>query len=419
MNPYSLHPAESKDFVGRKKHYQHLFEILKGESSIILVGGPEGIGKTSFLNNVFTREPHPLFIEYTSRGLEREFVIADACRERDIPHSKELVTHLNTLTLKCTLSHSPKDQLPEAFFKTADIFKLNKQAITQIQDTLKKIKETIVVLVKDVDLLPVEQLVFKNLVETSPHFFVIIDLSEKEVFALELEDCELIALEPLSQKESMELIQKGIQDKETAEAVYDICQGYPYFIQVLCWVLHEKKLRQEDIAAFIDDLREGDHEDLYEDIHCEILTVLDSGPRQLFVDLSYAPSVLTLKVIKAFSQVDNDDALSILTEKGILSREGDLFRVHLSISPDSLEFLDDIDVKSFRDIFMGAVDILKKEDDSIFLINQMIYGGDVSEIIPFIENEKALLSIGTDFYTMVTLDLQKSVLKEGYNCREN
>jgi tetratricopeptide (TPR) repeat protein len=416
MNPYSLHPAEAKDFVGRKEYYQHLFQTLKGESTLILVAGPEGIGKTSFLNNVFTSEPQPLFIEYTSKDLEREFVIADACREREIPHSKELVTHLNTLKLKCTLTNSSlKEHLPEAFFMAADIFRLNKQAITQIQDILKKIEETIVVVVKDVELLPVEQMVFKRLVETSPHFFVIMELSEKEVFALELEDCELITLEPLSQKESIELIKKGTLDTETAEAVYDICEGYPYFMQVLCWIIHEKKLRQENIAAFIDDLKEGDPEDLYEDIHFEILTVLDPDPRQLFIDLSYAPSVLTLKVIKAFSQVDNvDDALSTLMEKGILSREGDLFRVHLSISPDSLEFLEDeIDLKSFGDAYMEAVETLKKEDDCIFLLNQMRHSEDISEIIPFIENEKALLSIGTDFLYNDDLEIAEDCLERG------
>lgn len=79
MNPYSLRPAESKDFVGRKEHYHHLSQTLKGESTLILVAGPEGMGKTSFLNNVFTSEPQPLFIEYTSKGFEREFVIADVC----------------------------------------------------------------------------------------------------------------------------------------------------------------------------------------------------------------------------------------------------------------------------------------------------------------------------------------------------
>ena len=405
MNPCVLHPAEMKDFVGRKADYQELQQLLKGKSSIILVAGAPGIGKTSFLNNVLYHnfEPQPIFIEYRSKGLEREFVIPDLYRTSEIPHFRELVEKLNTLRLKFTFSGcspSQEDNLPEAFSKAADIFELNKEPIADIQNTLKKIKGNIVVLVKNVQSLPAEQVIFEMLVNTSPNFFVILDLSEREAYTLALRDYELIELYPLSREESMEMIRKGISDEDIAEAVYDICKGYPYCVQVLCWVVHEKTLRGDDISEFIDVSKE-DPEDLYDNTHLEILAVLDPDPSQLFVDLSYTPSVLTLKVLKAFSHIDNlDDALSVLMEKGILSRREDIFRVHLTISLDSLEYLEDeieIDLKDFKDTFLEAVQTLKKDDDCIFLLDEMRQDEPfLLEVIREIENEKVLLGFGTD-----------------------
>ncbi len=338
----------------------------------------------------------------------------------EILHFRELVEKLNTLKLKFTFSGcspSQKDNLPEAFSKAADIFELNKESIADIQHTLKKIKRNVVVLVKDVQSLPAEQVIFEMLVNTSPNFFVILDLSMREAYTLAVRNYELIELYPLSREESMEIIRKEISDEDIAEAVYDICKGYPHCVQVLCWIVHEKTLRGDDISGFIDVLKE-DPEDPYDNIYLEILAVLDPDPSQLFVDLSYAPSVLTLKVLKAFSHADNlDDALSVLLEKGILSRKEDIFRVYFTISLDSLEYLEDeieIDLKDFKDTFSEAVQTLKKEDDCIFLLDKMRQDEPFFlEVIREIENEKVLLGFGTDELYSGSLESAQACFERG------
>jgi len=111
-NPYTIRPAEMKDFVGRKAHYRELHQLLKRTPSIILVIGIRGMGKASFLKNILHQdfELQPLFIEYNSKNKhEREFVIPDLYRNRkEIPEHSELVEKLNTLKLKFTFSdYSP------------------------------------------------------------------------------------------------------------------------------------------------------------------------------------------------------------------------------------------------------------------------------------------------------------------------
>lgn len=410
-NPYIIYPAEMKDFVGRKAHYRNLHQLLQRTPSIILVIGIRGMGKTSFLKNILHQdfEPQPLFIEYNSKNKhEREFVIPDLYRSRkEIPEHSELVKKLNTLKLKFTFSnYSPslqKEPLPEAFLKVADIFRLNHESIMDIQKALKKIVSNIVVLVNVHNLLPVEQWIFEELVKTSPNFFVIIELTEEMAWATVINNYESIELEPLSRKESVEIIGKGkFLDKETSEAVYELSGGFPYLVQVISWILYEKHLRGEDIHAFIDMLREEDPEDFFGSVHQEILTVLNPDARRLLIDLSCTPSVLTLKVLKAFSQVESHNALSDLTEKGILSQKNGIFRVNLALSPDFLEYIDeyineDEIIGDFTDIYLEAARTLKKEDDCVFLMEDLRNTDEgQSEVVPVLENEDVLLGFGTD-----------------------
>jgi len=405
-NPYIIHPAEMKDFVGRKTHYRKLHQLLKGTPSIILVIGIRGMGKASFLKNILHQdfEPQPLFIEYNSKKHEREFVIPDLYRNRkEIPEHSELVKKLNTLKLKFTFSdYSPssqKEPLSEDFFKAADIFRLNYESLMDIQNTLKKIKANIVVLVNVHNLLPAEQWILEELVKNSQNFFLIIKLTEEMASTMVISNYEPIELEPLSREESVEIIGKGkFLDEETSEAVYELSGGYPYLVQVISWILYEKHLRGEDIHAFIDMLREEEPEDFFGNVHQEILTVLNPDARRLLIDLSCAPSVLTLKVLKAFSQADPHEGLSDLIEKGILSQENGIFRVHLALSPVFLEYIDEDEIiGDFTDIYLEAARTLKKDDDCVFLLEDLRNTDEgQSEVIPVLENEEVLLGFGTD-----------------------
>jgi tetratricopeptide (TPR) repeat protein len=414
-NPYTKRPAEGDDFVGRTSSYQILYRYLKENPSIIVVTGERGIGKTSFLRNLMHQRGLPLFfIEYrTEKELEQGFVIPDLHKTLDEKSKKvkdtlkSLVSKLDALRVKASIQGVPSFEIEkpsDAFSKTGDV-KATYKTIGDIQHFLKEIKETVVVLVENAhNLLPAEQKILDMLVR-SPNFFVILEVPTVEIDKIVIRDYKSINLKRLSRKESLTLIGKGeFLDADISERIYDVSEGNPYYIQSICWLLYEKLLAGDTISVseFIDTLKGKKLRDRQDCIHCEILACLDKDARQLVMDLSIAPFLLTHKIIKIFSRVDNvDSALSTLVKKEILVGE-ELFWIYHSLFREFLRSEQRNKIATeLEDIYVGAVRELKKEKDCILLLYELRENGNIlSKVIPEIENEEILLDFGYEEFNL-------------------
>ncbi|MBU7029681.1 MAG: tetratricopeptide repeat protein [Theionarchaea archaeon] len=413
-NPYVKHPAEGENFVGRNQYYKKLQQYLEEKSSIILVTGERGIGKTSFVRNVLHQkiESTPFFIEYRAeRELESGFLVPDLYKRLDkksetrADKMKSLVKKLDALQFKASVKGGvPSIEIGKpsgAFSGAADLVEVNHETVIEIKNSLEKIKDKIVVLVENAyNLSPAEQKVFDILVR-SPNFFVIMEVPTVEMGKIVIRDYKCIDIGRLSKKESMDIIRKGnFLDEETAEHIYEVSEGNPYYIQSICWLLYEKYLDGDTIGipALIDTLKGKKLRDRQDIIHNEILKGLDVNARQLVKDLSIAPFLLTHKIIKVFSTVEDvDGALSMLVKKEIVLEKEEIFWVYHSLFREFLRSEQKNRIATeLEGIYVKAAENLKKEGDCVLLLYELRDSEILSRVIEKIENKQILLDFGYD-----------------------
>jgi tetratricopeptide (TPR) repeat protein len=414
-NPYVIQPAEGDDFVGRKASYHKLERYLKEKSSIILVTGERGIGKTSFLRNLSSQEfteQNLLIVEYRTRKLGKEFGIPDLCKNLDQKtrrlrdNAKYLVKKLDNLEFKASLQGGvPSLEIgksPRAFSESPGTAETNYKILTDIQDFLKREKQKVIILVEDAHTLSeVEQKIFSYLISACSNFFVVLEVPTVEKNRILIRDYKPISLERLSRKECMEIIQKGkFLDAEIGEHMYQMTEGNPYYLQSICWLLYEKYLEGNfiDIPAFIDTLKGKDFKDRKDRIHREILNVLDENSRQLVRDLAIAPVLITHKLITVFSRnKDIDSALSMLVRKGILREERGVFSIYHSLFREFLRSEQEHTIATeLEDIYVKAAENLKKEEDCALLLNELRDSDILPNIVSIVENEQVLLDFGNE-----------------------
>jgi len=400
--------------VGRNQYYKKLQQYLEEKSSIILVTGERGIGKTSFVRNVLHQkiESTPFFIEYRAeRELESGFLVPDLYKRLDkksetrADKMKSLVKKLDALQFKASVKGGvPSIEIGKpsgAFSGAADLVEVNHETVMEIKNSLEKIKDKIVVLVENAyNLSPAEQKVFDILVR-SPNFFVIMEVPTVEMGKIVIRDYKCIDIGRLSKKESMDIIRKGnFLDEETAEHIYEVSEGNPYYIQSICWLLYEKYLDGDTIGipALIDTLKGKKLKDRQDIIHNEILKGLDVNARQLVKDLSIAPFLLTHKIIKVFSTVEDvDGALSMLVKKEIVLEKEEIFWVYHSLFREFLRSEQKNRIATeLEGIYVKAAENLKKEGDCVLLLYELRDSEILSRVIEKIENKQILLDFGYD-----------------------
>jgi tetratricopeptide (TPR) repeat protein len=417
-NPYVIQPAKGDDFVGRKAFYQKLNQYLKEKSSIILVTGERGIGKTSFLRNLFfqkfTGKP-PLIIEYRTEKLGKGFGIPELYENLDQKTKrlrdtlKSLVKKFDNFDFKASLKETPSLEIrkpPKAFSESPDISEVNYKTVADIKDFLDREKQKVIILVEDAHRLSeAEQKIFNYLISACSNFFIVLEAPTVEKDKIIIRDYKPINLKRLCKKECMEIVQKGqFLKKEIAEHIYQVTKGNPYYIQSVCWVLYEKYLDGNliDIPAFIDTLEGKKFKNRKDRIHREILSILDENSRQFIKDLAIAPVLITHKLINVFSHVKNiDNVISVLTRKGILTEEQGIFQIYHSLFREFLRSEQKNKITTnLESIYVKAAEKLKKERDSILLLYEMRGSKILPKIISKIENEQVLLDFGyEEFYS--------------------
>lgn len=406
-NPYLRSPAEGDDFVGRIQDYQRLQQVLEKNPSIIIVTGERGIGKTSFLRNLLRKKfERTLFIEYrTEKGFEKGFVIPDLYKrlrnQSKIKEIMSVIKRLDNLRISLRISESPSLEIekPSGALTTQDMTIY--ETMKEIKDFLKKIKEKIVVIVENAhNLSPKEQRTFDMLVR-SPNFFVILEVPTVEMDKIVIRDYNLIDLGRLSREESLEIIGRGkFLSEEISENVYKVSEGNPYYIQNICWLLYEKRVSGDTIgmSSFVNTLREKELRDRQDFIHREILMILDENSKNLVMDLSIAPVLLTHKIIRVFSDVgDLDGALSSLVRKEILLEKNELFWIYHSLFREFLRNEQKNTVAiALESIYVKAAGELKRENDCILLLYELKGSDILLKVVPQIENEGILLKFGNE-----------------------
>lgn len=418
-NPYLMQPVEGGNFVGRTSDYEKFQRYIREKPSIILVEGERGIGKTSFIRNLLHQEfcePKPFFIKYRiKKELDHGFLLPDLYKRLEeesgtrLEKLKSLMKKLDALkmTFKVSLQNLSLEieKPPGAFSRPPDIVEFNYRTIEDIQDFLEKMDILVVVLVEDAHNLSVsEQRILDTIVSNSSNFFAVLEIPSVEYDKMVIRDYKPICLKRLSEEDSMEIIKKeNFLNKEISEAIYKISYGNPYYIQSICWLLYEKYLEEGKIGIplFIETLKKEELEKRQNIIHREILDVLGSESRQLLMDLSIAPYVLTQKIINVFSSIgDVDSAQSILKKKRLLLERDGTFWIYHSLFREFLRSEQENKIAiGLEDIFLKAVEGLKKEEDCILLLYEMREKGDtLQRMISRIENESVLLNFGHEEY---------------------
>ena len=150
-----MQPAEGDDFVGREEYYRRLKRYLGENSSIIRLIGERGIGKTSFLRNLFVKEfPKQtlLFIEYRTEKLGKGFGIPELYESLDNKTKRlrdtatSLVKKLDNLEFKASLQGVPSLEIrksPGAFSETTGLIEVNYKTIADIQKFLEGKKQKV------------------------------------------------------------------------------------------------------------------------------------------------------------------------------------------------------------------------------------------------------------------------------------
>lgn len=233
---------------------------------------------------------------------------------------------------------------------------------------------------------------------------------------------QLFKLEILSTSDTRKIVIKDCPDftEEVIIRIISLSKGNPYVARSLAYI-SEKKESEPDMLIFLNSLEDEDMEDTLNRIHHEVLDTLDDDAKELIGKLALAPPVLTLVLIEAFCGEDADTPLDEVIRRGILRKEGERFSIYHPLFRDYLQKSKRISHKNKKKIYSEAMENVKSELDSFYLLLEMLDEPDIfKELIKIIENFDVINFIGWKTYTWGKLDIAvlawSSLYKKAINC---
>jgi len=187
--------------------------------------------------------------------------------------------------------------------------------------------------------------------------------------------------------------------------IISLSKGYPYVARSITYIC-DRKNTEEEMFKFLNTLRDDDISYNLNKIHKEVLETLNQDSQEVIKELAIAPATLTLNLIEAFCGEEVDTPLTDIIERGILVESGEKFhRIYHPLFREYLRHMQPIALKNKKEIYCEAIEKVKSEFDSFFIILEVLKEPDIfKELIKRTENYDVINSIGRQAYTWGELE---------------
>jgi hypothetical protein len=213
---------------------------------------------------------------------------------------------------------------------------------------------------------------------------------------------EVVELKELSDESIEKIVRKGCPNFSDAivNGIVPHSKGYPYVARSLAYICDNKNA-EEEMFKFLNTLSYDDMKFNLGKIHKEVLETLDKSSQEVIKKLAIAPATLTLKLIEAFCGEEVDTPLNDIIERGILVESGEKFhRIYHPFFREYLRYMQRIALKNKKEIYCEAIEKVKSEFDSFFILLEVINEpAFFEELIKRTENYEVINSIGWQAYT--------------------
>ena len=212
---------------------------------------------------------------------------------------------------------------------------------------------------------------------------------------------EVVELKELSDVSIEKIVRKGCPNFSDAivNGIVQHSKGYPYVARSLAYICDNKNA-EEEMFKFLNTLSYDDLKFNLGRIHKEVLETLDKSSQEVIKKLAIAPATLTLNLIEAFCGEDVDTPLTDIKERGILVEpEEKFYRIYHPLFREYLRHMQPIALKNKKEIYCGAIEKVKSEFDSFFILLEVFNEPDIfKELIKRTENYEVINSIGSQAY---------------------
>ncbi len=419
MNPYA-EIARGETLVGRDHEKAQLQRFLEEKSSVILVSGERGVGKTALLYAIidFPQDKIHFFFDATV-GLSFLDKIHSRLNEEQMGVLQKVRNIFSAIEeIKLGAGSGEYQVSGDIRFRSIESRRDIFEDLTQY---CKKIKKKIVILIENAhNLSETEQYLYRYITHITDNFYVFMEVPDPELEKFMIKDAKPFPVDRLSPQEIALICERGqFLSDDLIQEVVSISEGIPYYAHWLCWILYVLHERGKEIEMkdFLSALKGKTLQRKYDRIHIEIFHTLDGKTQDLLLNLAIAPRILTEKAIEAFSSFENSilsESMRILTQKGIVLEKEEVYYIYHSRFRDFLKKWKKFRLESkTKELYLRAAQKLKSDWDSVLLFSEVEDKNLFKEICRSIENEDVLLTVGEREYEKSNFDLALACYERG------
>jgi len=366
------------NFVGREEETKELKEKIEKNGIVVITGG-RGIGKTNLIKVVekdFENQKECHHIEYGS-------LFSSEVSRIFLP-DKILTGASGGFIVSGGISWKPREPSVLEYMEKSE----EKMIFVENAHELKKEEiETIFVASRRNERL---------------RFVLEVATPYKPDVKLRAGSYEVVELEKLSDKSMEKIVRRECPNFSDAivRRIISLSKGYPYVARSLAYICDGKNVENE-MFEFLKTLRDDDMEYNLDRIHKDVLNTLKEDSQGVIKRLAIAPATLNLNLIEAFCGERVDTSLNDIIERGILVKLGEKsYRIYHPLFREYLRNIQPIAIKNKKELYCEAMEKVKSEFDSIFILFEVLNEPDIfEELIKQTENYEAINSVGAQTYT--------------------
>nr|QNO54632.1 photosystem I assembly protein Ycf3 [Methanosarcinales archaeon ANME-1 ERB7] len=389
-------PQYGDNFVGRGEKINELKEKIEN-NGIVVITGDRGIGKTNLT----------LVVEKATKEEKAGFFL----KKRKCYHVDGALFYedMNKIFMPDKISTGASTTV-SMLGSGAGVGESWKPREPSVLEYMEKSKEKIIIFVENAHELKEEEI--KTISAGSRRndqlkFVLEIATPYMRDVKLRAGSYEVVELKELSDESIEKIVRKGCPNFSDAivNGIVQHSKGYPYVARSLAYICDNKNA-EEEMFKFLNTLSYDDMKFNLGKIHKEVLETLNRDSQEVIKKLAIAPGTLTLKLIEAFCGEDVDTPLNDIIERGILVASGEkLHRIYHPLFREYLRHMQPIALKNKKEIYCGAIEKIKSEFDSFFILLEVFNEPDIfKELIKRTENYGVINSIGNQAYTWGELE---------------
>ncbi len=390
-------PQYGDRFVGRGEEINELKEKIEN-NGIVVITGDRGIGKTNLtlvVENAMKEEKVGFFLK------KRKCYHVDGALFYD---------DMNKIFMPDKISTGASRSVKISGFG-AGVGESWKPREPSVLEYMEKSKEKLIIFVENAHELKEEE------IKTIPagtgrnnklKFVLEIATPYMRDVKLRAGSYDVVELKELSDESIEKIVRKGGPNFSDAivNGIVRHSKGYPYVARSLAYICDNKNT-EEEMFTFLNTLSYDDMKFNLGKIHKEVLETLNQDSQEVIKKLAIAPTTLTLKLIEAFCGKEVDTPLTDIEERGILVKleEEEFYQIYHLLFREYLRHMQPIALKNKKEIYCGAIEKVKSEFDSFFMLLEVINEPDIfKELIKRTENYEVINSIGSQAYTWGELE---------------